>query len=213
MQDNDFFVTKPDFSIHKIFCLLARHSQKGAFTDKSLWAIDHDSASKPKPCIDGRSRHQISHEYLIKIWDTYPDVPKFAYLNAIAAHDYGLANEYMHLGGEEYDVILSSFLRYAMTKDSFKNTVIIIRSDHGLQGGPAAIEYSTQQEHPHTWSNFLFHEGVIELDALYKNQDRLVTGHDLYNTIIGLVSRPFAKTNDFVTPSWSYDLFKDTGKL
>ena len=212
MQDL-FFKTEPDYRIDKIYCRLAMYFKRAFKLDPNhpMWAVDHDRASDPKPCIDGRSRHQISHEYLIKIWENRVDKPKFAYLNAIAAHDYGLLDEYLNLGAEAYDELLSIFLKTIFSSPFFKHTIIVLRSDHGLQGGPAAIDYSTQQEHAHTWSHVLFHESFSDfsINALETNQNRLVTGYDLYKTLIGLVNGSSSSSGQYPVPTWSYDLFKE----
>lgn len=176
-----------------------------------MWAVEHDRSSDPKPCLDGRSRYQIAHEYITKMWEAHPDQPKLAYLNAISAHDYGLFDEHLHLGAEAYDELLSKFLTTIMSSSLFENTVVVVRSDHGLQGGPAALEYSTQQEHAHPWSNVLFHESFndISIDALVTNQDRLVTGYDLYKTLIGLIDGSFPSSDRYPVPTWSYNLFHE----
>ena len=48
----------------------------------------------------------------------------------------------MPIRSETLDLHLANFLERMIRKD---NTVIIVRGDHGLQGGPSVLEYSTQQ--------------------------------------------------------------------
>ena len=48
----------------------------------------------------------------------------------------------MPIRSETLDMYLAKFLERMAQKD---NTVIIVRGDHGLQGGPSVLEYSTQQ--------------------------------------------------------------------
>lgn len=200
-----------DYFVHTIFCRLAAWWKKarGMPINKELWAVENDSASRPQPCVDGRSKQQFSLQYLQQIWRAYPDVPKFAYLNALAAHDYSVENLYLPLGAEAYDELLSSSLRSMMTSGLLNDTMVILRSDHGLQGGPSGnIEYSTQQEHLNVWNNIIlparFRDGSASFEALAQNQDRMVSGFDLYHTMIRHMARGVAI--DTPVPSWSYDL-------
>jgi len=199
-----------DYFVHNIFCRLAKRWKKTMrmHEKKELWAVENDSASKPQPCVDGRSKHQFSLEYLQQIWRAYPDVPKFAYLNALAAHDYSVESVYLPLGAEAYDEHLANFLRSMMTSGLLNDTMVILRSDHGLQGGPAIIEYSTQLEHSNVWNNIIvparFGNGIAKFEALAQNHDRMVTGFDLYHAMTRLMTRGIAI--DAPVPSWSYDL-------
>jgi len=147
VQDT-YFETEPDYRIDKIFCRLSKAYKQLTNVDATtpFWAVEFDKSSEPQPCIDGRPRQQIAFEYLIKMWSTYRDVPKVAYLNALAAHDYGVITEYHHLGSEAYDDLLAALIEVFISSNLVENTLFIIRSDHGLQGGPGALDYSTQQE-------------------------------------------------------------------
>jgi len=60
-----------------------------------LWAVEDNIASKPQPRVDGRLKQQFSLECLQQMWDNYPDVPKLAYLYALAAHDYFIESAYV----------------------------------------------------------------------------------------------------------------------
>jgi len=147
VQDT-YFPTEPDYRIDKIFCRLSKAYKKHTNLDFTtpLWAVEFFKSSEPQPCIDGRPRQQIAFEYMIKMWSSYRDVPKVAYLNALPAHDYGVIPEYHHLGSEAYDDLLASLIEVFISSNLIENTLFIIRSDHGLQGGPGALDYSTQQE-------------------------------------------------------------------
>lgn len=141
------------------------------------------------------------------IWKAYPDIPKFAFLNGIAAHDYDFEWIKMISSLEEYDHQLAEFLEKAVSRKEFENTVIVVRTDHGMQGGPTTVDYSVQVEHREPWTQILLRQDLVgkeALDALARNQDKLATGHDLYHTIRVLMS----STDAAPIPDWSYDLFK-----
>jgi hypothetical protein len=47
---------------------------------------------------------------------------------------------------ETYDIMLSSFLKRFLERDDDANTIIVVRADLGLQGGPSAPDYGVQIE-------------------------------------------------------------------
>lgn len=53
----------------------------------STYSVEFDSKDIPDSCFDGKSRGEISLEYITQIWDAYDSQPKFAFLNALAAHE------------------------------------------------------------------------------------------------------------------------------
>lgn len=152
-----------------------------------LWSVEHDTSSDPQPCIDGQSQQTFALRYLSQIWDAYPDVPKFAFLNAIAAHDYSVDMSRTAMGAEAYDTHVAQFIARMLRRADAGNTLIVLRSDHGLQGGPNIIDYSFQREHALPWTTMIIPEAIIPndgmLDVLHHNTDRLVTGFDIYHTL------------------------------
>merc|ERR1712176_297423 len=87
-----------------------------------------------------------------------------------------------------------------------KNTIIVLRSDHGLQGGPAPIDYSAQIEHMNPWNNIIIPKHLIgNIQHLSSNQLKLVTGFDLYRTL-----KECILFNKHGIPEWSYNLFTNT---
>lgn len=170
--------------------------------------LQSDTSTEAKPCIDGRSKQQFGFEYIRGIWDAYPTTPKFAYLNALASHDYSLNLAYQGLGAEAYDDYLSEFLTEMLAREDAKKTIIVLRSDHGLQGGPAPLDYNVQIEHMNPFNSFIvpdkFHG--LSIETLYANQDRLNTGYDLYNTLRNAID---PHSNNESIPDWSHNLFQD----
>jgi hypothetical protein len=80
-----------------------------------------------------------------------------------------------------------------------------------LSGGPYPVDYSFQIEHMHPWTTFIVPAGSAKLsiDSLALNQDRLVTGFDLYNTMRHLMV-PSTKSDLIGIPPWSYNLLRQT---
>ena len=139
------------------------------------------------------------------MWDAYRDVPKFAYLNAMAAHIYTSNTAKATLTAEEYDKTLSNLLESFFNRDDAHNTIIIVRSDHGLQGGKAAtVDYSTQIEQIHPWTEVILPDRYPH-ENLVANSDKVVTPYDLYTTMKDLMTGRSAATR----PDWMYNMLDD----
>ena len=135
----------------------------------------------------------------------------------MAAHDYSHDWERMTLMAERYDDLLHAFLTGLLSRQDVERTVIIIRSDHGLQRGPMAMDFSLQTEHRRPWTEILVPEDLVaSKEALFVNQHRMTTGFDLYHTMRSIISRSNkaqqGKDNEGV-PHWSFDLLSETVPL
>lgn len=107
---------------------------------------------------------------------------------------------------EAYDLHLLHFLESMISRDDSNSTLIIVRSDHGLQRGPMAMDYTQQVEHRHPWTEIVIPEGMIpSKSAFFQNQNRLSTGFDLYTTLRSIAD-PMSATNRAGIPDWSYNL-------
>jgi hypothetical protein len=113
---------------------------------------------------------------------------------------------------EAYDAQLAKFLESMTSRDDFSNTVIVLRADHRLQGGPATLEYSLQVEHRDPWTQIILPknmEGRVSLEALFENQNKLATGFDLYRTIRELMgSGKTTSGSEPAIPDWSLNLLQ-----
>ena len=89
----------------------------------------------------------------------------------------------MTLAAEAYDTLLAEFLTQFL--EEITDTIILVRSDHGLQGGDQTRDYAVQIEAFRPWTEIIVPRTFPEksLHNLYGNQDRLLTGHDLYRTL------------------------------
>lgn len=145
------------------------------------------------------------------MWDTYNSEPKFAFLNAMAAHDYSSDWEMMISKAEAYDEHIHNFLKTMLSRTDSQRTVIILRSDHGLQKGPMAMDYSIQVEHRKPWTEVLVPQNlVVSKRALFNNQARMLTGFDLYKTMRYLMSDRTNSTNvGERIPNWSFDILAE----
>jgi len=112
---------------------------------------------------------------------------------------------------EIYDEHLHRFLEAMLSRDDWQRTVIIIRSDHGLQKGPMSMDYTLQVEHRRPWTEILIPDNlVVSKSALFNNQARMVTGYDLYRTMRFLMSdRTDIKSLGEGIPEWSYDILAE----
>ena len=172
VTQGNVFPLRADFLPHLVYCRLAeRHvldnNLTGTVPPDRLWSVEDPS----EPCLDGGGggidKARISLDHITALWDAYPAAPKFAYLSAVAAHDYNPRWGRATLAAESYDVLLSSFLTSMFKRagdrrsragdadldlDLDDETVVVVRSDHGLQFGPLAVDHSTQVEHVRPWT-------------------------------------------------------------
>ena len=91
------------------------------------------------------------------------------------------------------------------TRD-MKDTIVVVRSHHGLQDGPMLGEYSAQVE---VLTQVVVPDHFRGLsEALWKNETRLVSGYDLYRTLTTAVIAVGTDTGAAL-PSWAVDLFAE----
>mmetsp|Transcript_29144 Transcript_29144/g.57921 ORF Transcript_29144/g.57921 Transcript_29144/m.57921 type:complete len:279 (-) Transcript_29144:1255-2091(-) len=192
VQDH-FFPVAPDVSLLPLFCRLAEDTQRRQGNASApLWSVEWG------PCVHGRPRAALALEHLRGLWDARTAaMPAFAFLNARAAHDYAADEARRYARAEAYDALLAAFLR-GLLADHGRDTVVVVRSDHGRQGGPARREHAAQAEH------VLVVPGRVPTTVVRRNADAaLVTGFDLHRTLVGVVTG----AGGGGTP-WSVDLLR-----
>jgi hypothetical protein len=155
-------------------------------------------------CIGGRNRWTWLFWLAREMWAQLPHTPKFAYFNFMVAHTYAAEAPLL----EHTDALLENFLRGFLAGPAKQNTVILLRSDHGLQGGSLAPDWSTQIEQRKPWTYLLVPEAVVPASGLVQrhaaaNRRRLITSYDFYRTLRGLFD-PSGRGGH--GPSWAYDL-------
>ena len=160
---------------------------------------------KLMPCLGGKLRHARPLEQIRNLFREYPDVPKFVFLNSSPAHDYSPRYSDVAAASESFDAHLRDFIKDATsTLDSRRDTIILLHSDHGLQGGPMAVEYSTQMEHRLPWGMLIAPRRRVEsMKAAAENQKRLISPFDLYATMLSQIDESAR------VPEWSFNLLHE----
>ena len=209
-QKNVFPIFYFDIESHVVNCRLAelRNLKENLKTSpKYLWSLERPE----EPCLDrfscGYHKARIALEHIERMWDTYSDRPKLAFLNALAGHNYNFDWARMYLMAERYDEYLASFLESMLTREDANSTVIIIRADHGLQRGPTAMDYGLQLEHNRPWTEILVPESLsgFSKSVFFQNQNRLTSGFDLYHTMRDLMTVVPEKNEETGLPEKSID--------
>jgi len=220
VTQGNIFDLNADIKVHTAHCRIAERKlmqQNLTIDPKALWS----GKGFHLPCVDGDQgleKSLISTESILQMWSKYSDRPRFAFLNAMAAHDYAPRWEAMTQKAETYDFVLSSFLRKLLSRPGASNTIVVLRSDHGLQDGPSTADFSTQVEHSRPWTEIILPQSLseISLEVLKKNQERLASGFDLYHTLRSIMTSPLnnvmtgsSTSGGFVqppVPPWSINL-------
>ncbi len=129
VAQNNIFPLSPDFELQQLYCRLEESRQFNFSAIGPRLCASQRTASGSKPMNPG-------FDLINEIWqsDDLAEIPKFVYLNAMAAHDYDLNWIKMISVAEEYDGQLVAFLHSMVSHENFANTIIVVRSDHGLQG-------------------------------------------------------------------------------
>ena len=212
VTQGNIFELNTDIEVHRAHCRIAERylssKDNDPITPKMLWG---GGSGFHLPCVDGDAgveKSLIPFASILKMWESYRDVPRFAFLNAMAAHDYAARWEAMPLNAEVYDRNLLGFLTEMKARPDASNTIIILRSDHGLQDGPSIADFSTQVEHSRPWTEIIVPESLsgISLEALKTNQERMASGFDIYKTLRGLMSTRSENAKLPAIPSWSINL-------
>lgn len=152
-------------------------------------------------CLAGQFRHEWPLGQIEQLFDVYPDIPKIAFVNSIVAHDYTVRWEEMPLKVEALDGPLESFLRRMLARPDHKNTVFVLRGDHGLQGGPSTVDFATQVEQRRPMLELIVPRTLLERRQQHQHQHRqpapfplvanggrLVTAWDMYSTLLNLIA-------------------------
>lgn len=104
---------------------------------------------------------------------------------------------------EAYDMTLSAFLKQMLSGPAMEGTIIVLRSDHGIQAGPITSDYSIQVEALRPWTEIIIPKKFpgLSLGTLFDNQSRLATSFDLYKSIANIISGNEMSTNTIVESS------------
>lgn len=86
-----FTIDEDIISPHKLFCDLAKewiriHGKQNSRSTRTF-GIEYEERGVPNSCFGGFSRGEIGLTYIEQMFEQYPDLPKFAFINALAAHE------------------------------------------------------------------------------------------------------------------------------
>lgn len=93
VPQGNIFELDADILPHKFFCrnVERRAAKMGFQINGPIWSYE-DSSNPGKPCVDGKGSFRkaaVAMDHIESMWGAYAGTPKFAYLNAMAAHVYG----------------------------------------------------------------------------------------------------------------------------
>jgi len=100
VPQGNMFPLEVDILPSKFFCrLVERKAGKQTFQmEKPAFLYSPNPPPGQPLCADTRGFYEsprVSLDHVESMWDTYQETPKFAYLNAIAAHYYGGFERYV----------------------------------------------------------------------------------------------------------------------
>ena len=143
-------------------------------------------SSMIKKCLFGKDLSQYSFDYLEEFWTTYNEQNKMFLFQSLDGHEpTGELIGYL-------DETLFNFLNKFYIKDYFKDTAIIIFSDHGQHlNGPFYLldsqDFYIEKSLPVLFlllpnNEKLYNENLYEI--IRSNQQTFVTSFDIYNTLV-----------------------------
>lgn len=168
-------------------------------------------SSLVKKCLFGKDINQYALEYLESFWKSYIEHNKMFMMNIIDGHE---------PTGEligHFDVIFYEFLNKFYKKGWFKDTSIIIFSDHGMHiNGPLYLFDSQDFFYERTLALLFLivpNDEKLYKDNLYEkiksNQQTFVTPFDIYNTLVHLAYGDLNKKYFEKSVSYGKSLFTE----
>jgi len=163
-----------DHTMFNVFCEVMDRMGINDFFSKS---------TRPKICFGGKYVHEHTFDYLSDFLDKYPNAGHFSLAMMAEAHE-ATARRI-----REVDQSLKKFLEYVTLEHP--NTAVMILGDHGLGYGDFAKTDNGKLEYKLPalmWAmpSYVLSSRPNLAAALDLNQERLVTGFDLYHTIAHL---------------------------
>ena len=159
-------------------------------------------------CVGGGSRYTWPMWIVRELWRQVPHLPKFAYVNMMAGHNFAKDSTLL----ENLDGILERFLsEFLQEASGSRQTIVVLRSDHGTQNGPLVFDWSTQVEQRNPFAYLLVPKAILpptqpqlkyNAVAASANQYKLVTSFDFYKTLCESSS----SQQQACGPSWAYNL-------
>ena len=197
-EPTNTFHTMTDDEISDHEMLICDPNMKGVFTTA-------------KRCLYNKLSSQYAFDYAEQFWRKYKNNRKYLSINLEEGHEGSL--EVLKYS----DDIIYKFLSNLYNDNLFKATSIFLISDHGTQA-PSAYHisqfYQIEKFLPmfylicNDWKNISYN---IQYSNMINNQQILVTGYDIYNTISHLVfGKKYYliknKTDEIETPKTKYGI-------
>lgn len=135
------------------------------------------------------TRAALTLNYTRAVFRRDQTTPKFAWINVGTAHDYR-PFPVMHTPLHRLDHLLTEFL--AEFVRGHPEAVVVLMGDHGLQDGSGAVDWGSQIDHRNPFLGIIAPQSSLGAPrrtrtALSTNTRRLVTVHDLYATLAGVL--------------------------
>ena len=196
-----------DHSLNEIYCRLAMQMRRRPWPKR-----DVPMPQKPPPggieeplfmaefkaCIGDSLRFDWPLNQIERLWRARADVPKFAFYSSSVLHDNvgrPLVNQWedgqtLHKRAalEAYEGLLCVFLTRFLQRHP--DTLILLRGDHGQQGGQERIEFDMQVEHRLPYGRLLVPSRLVPNVSLLRiNAKRLISPLDLHATLLAALLR------------------------
>jgi hypothetical protein len=194
-----------DHTLESTYCALATAAPTVAPTAsleriqnwRPWFAGQNVTMAGPAPHCFGRSNsganmHEWPFRQVERLWAAYAAarVPRFAFVNSIAAHN-AFAPHFQTLRLSALDGMLRATLQRLLDGPGGNETIVLLRGDHGLRPkNEHDADWSAQVELRAPWTVLLVPASLLDerIDAnLRANTRRLVTGLDLYKTLLGFM--------------------------
>ena len=106
------------------------------------------------------------------------------------------------------DLALVGFLTALFRSAEGQDTVVVLKSDHGLQGGPYVADQVLQYEQKSPMLHILYPQArSADWSAAMQNSDKLVSAFDLHKTLANVIAgRTAASAVASNGPRWAYSL-------
>ena len=156
------------------------------FNLKDPFSLEKGITSLYERCLYGKSVSSYMIDYATQFWEKYKENNKFFTMN----FNYG--NEPTGSAVNNLDEPLEQFLQYFYRRGLFKNTALLILSDHGNFNGLLYdnLEKSEFENEKYLGTFFLLLSNTEKLKRndkmrrnLYLNQQKVVTPLDVYETL------------------------------
>ena len=162
------------------------HSIMPLFCDQNYFGFLLRGVNAPvKRVFYGRNAFEYNFEYARQFWRNYNESKKYMLLGFMDAHE--ATSNVLHF----IDDSLSNYFEEMYNNKLLKNTIVFFISDHGLHVSPfyfilAGDHYFHERSLPALFILFDDNKNIPK-DEIYNNQQKFITGYDIYETLYHLI--------------------------